>query len=482
MSRVRGSVVRDKTMAMQTAPVAIEFGEVQQAAIEPRDRRRTSALGVSVAAGLLAAHAPLGLAIHESESVATAHALATLAVAAWGALRYSPQWLIYAGLYITGAEVLWRMSGAHVFWEFGKYTLVLLFLLGAVRYRATLKLDWLALTYFLCLTPAALALLVNGGVNDARLVSHLSFVMSGPLALTLGVMLLQGIRVDSRQLRWAAIALSCPLAAIASITVVATYATPGVEFGLGSNFATSGGYGPNQVAAILALGATVCLLVLIVTRLTTVYRLVIGALVVLFAGQSAMTFSRGGLYSMAAALTAAVVLGLPNRFVRRRSFLGIAALAVIVVTAGVRLDTFTGGKLQERLENTSTTGRVDLMREDLAMWLDHPVMGVGPGRSREYREHSGATSHTEYTRMLAEHGILGLVSVAALLALGVRRLRHLSGVSDRVVAGGLMAWSIATMMHASMRIAAPAFVFALSMVTALAADEDDGRSPDRPSL
>ena len=43
---------------------------------------------------------------------------------------------------------------------------------------------------------------------------------------------------------------------------------------------------------------------------------------------------------------------------------------------------------------------------DLGVFADHPVWGVGSGRTVEYRlsagELDGANTHTEYTRLLAE--------------------------------------------------------------------------------
>ena len=66
---------------------------------------------------------------------------------------------------------------------------------------------------------------------------------------------------------------------------------------------------------------------------------------------------------------------------------------------------------------SDTTGREDIARADLEVWFDNPVLGVGPGVAKEYRAATfgrAAAAHTEFTRLLAEHGILGLVALIIL--------------------------------------------------------------------
>src|SRR2546430_7771451 len=41
--------------------------------------------------------------------------------------------VVYAAAYIAGSEVLWRMCGAAVFWESGKYAVILIFAIALAR-------------------------------------------------------------------------------------------------------------------------------------------------------------------------------------------------------------------------------------------------------------------------------------------------------------------------------------------------------------
>ena len=98
------------------------------------------------------------------------------------------------------------------------------------------------------------------------------------------------------------------------------------------------------------------------------------------------------------------------------------------------------------------------------MFLDHPFLGVGVGKNKEYRlQQTGieSASHNELTRMLAEHGSLGLLGLLILLFTPlVLYFTH----RQNVFALSFLAFWLLTINHAAMRIAAPAFVYALSLL------------------
>jgi hypothetical protein len=60
--------------------------------------------------------------------------------------------------------------------------------------------------------------------------------------------------------------------------------------------------------------------------------------------------------------------------------------------------------------NNITTGRLDIFLEDLKTFINYPVFGSGVSVSSQLREsHSGVAAHVELSRLLAEHGILGII-------------------------------------------------------------------------
>ena len=129
----------------------------------------------------------------------------------------------------------------------------------------------------------------------------------------------------------------------------------GLEFRQGSNFATSGGFGPNQVSSALGLGAMLAVMAVpLATRSARSALLLIGFLL---AAQGALTFSRGGLWAAAAGLS--VVLLLLARDPAARVGTSVTATAVLLAgsLAALSLDQFTGGAFSSRFASVDVSGR-----------------------------------------------------------------------------------------------------------------------------
>ena len=109
-------------------------------------------------------------------------------------------------------------------------------------------------------------------------------------------------------------------------------------------------------------------------------------------------------------------------------------------------------------------GRETIAKTELQMFKDNPIWGIGVGKNKEYREEMTgivAASHNEITRLLAEHGMFG---IAALLILGITPLfLYLGNKQNLFVVPFLIFWLL-TINHAAMRLAAPAFVYALALL------------------
>ena len=137
------------------------------------------------------------------------------------------------------------------------------------------------------------------------------------------------------------------------------------------------------------------------------------------------TESRGGLLALAAATVVALIIA-PRQ--RRR----IAALAAVVGVACVGLVVSSPGALQ-RITDLSggTSGRSDLWRVGLEVFKGHPLIGVGAGNfvvvEPHYALQPGAISriqyitetpeivHNTYLQLLAETGIVGLLTYLAVV-------------------------------------------------------------------
>src|SRR2546430_1221619 len=98
-------------------------------------------------------HVPLGVLMHQVPSLATVHAVLTVTVAVLLAMFGRLYRVVYAAAYIAGSEVLWRMCGAEVFWESGKYAVLLIFSISIVRFPPV-RWRTLPALYFLFLLPS----------------------------------------------------------------------------------------------------------------------------------------------------------------------------------------------------------------------------------------------------------------------------------------------------------------------------------------
>lgn len=419
-----------------------------------------------IVGGFAVAHVVLALAMRVFPLLGFAHALACLGVGVIIAARRKLQEITYVVAYIAGAEVLWRMTGAGIFWEYAKYAICLIVIIGLLRVHRH-RNRGLALGYLVMLVPSILLTFVSLDLGLAR--QRVSFNVSGPLSLTLCVLFFSNVRLSPSEIRRTMLTLLGPVIGIGTIAYYSATRTKDLQFFGDSNAAASGGFGPNQVSAMLGLGLLFALLILFDRKESIKLRIPLLVLGVIFAAQAALTFSRGGLtLGLASAFAAMFYL---VRDGRARVTLAIVAVLLFVVGKYLvvpELEVFTAGKLSERYTSIDPSGRGTLAAFDLQIFLDHPLLGVGPGAAPELREelgHAGA-AHTEFTRLLAEHGIFGGFAICFLLVLGVRTARGAKNLESRAIVVALLAWVTLFLMVNAMRLAAPSFLFGFACAIA----------------
>lgn len=414
----------------------------------------------------LVGHAPLALLLYQFPPAAFIHAYGAVALGLWWAVRsQQPERVAYVAGYVVGAEVLWRMVRAPIFWEFGKYGTVLLFVVALVRLRK-LSGPVMPLLYFAMLTPSVALTILNESPEVAR--QQISFNLSGPLALVVSCWFFSHLKVSAAQLQRLFVVMIGPVIGIAAVTLFATLTNPDLVFTGESNRDVTGGFGPNQVSAALGLGALLAFFCVLNEQLRPALKLLMFGIILLLVSQSALTFSRGGLYNAVGAVIPALFFLLKDA--RSRLKLLLAGGLLLVVANFVllpQLDQFTGGALESRFQDVDPTGRTELLTADLSIWFDHPVLGVGPGQAVPYREALQLVAHTEFSRLLSEHGVFGLAALMALLTTGVLSLSRARGDRGKAVAIAMITWSCLFMLNAAMRTVAPSFIFGLASATLL---------------
>ncbi len=415
-------------------------------------------------------HAPLVAAMKLSPPVATAHALLTAAVGL-RCLRFRTcEYIIYVIGYVAASEPLWRVSRALIFYESGKYLVAALSILAILRFRLLTRCDKLPLFYFLLLLPSVLML----PEFDRR---QVSFNLSGPFALAMCSLFLSTQRISVEMLRKLFLVIQAPILGFAFVATFSTVTTENINF-YGSKVA-SGGLGNNQASSILGLGLLIAFLYVFIDRHNRPLRWFMAAVGIWCGAQALLTFSRGGVATAIGAIAATSVFLLRDRRSRGALMLRIGLLVLLAVYVVIpQLNVITSGAFADRFTSSHLTGRDRIMEADLMAFRENPLFGVGPGQSKAYhvRTFRLSSSHTEYTRLLAEHGLHGLASMLMLLWMAGSRLMRRAPPASKALAAGFTTWSLLFMFHAAMRMAVVSFIFALGAAYLLA------EAPTTPAL
>ena len=255
-----------------------------------------------------------------------------------------------------------------------------------------------------------------------------------------------------------------------------------------SNFETSGGYGPNQVSTILGLGIFLFFVKIILQSKSTKMMVINVVFFLAITFRGIVTFSRGGVIAGFIMIILVVLLLLIYTKTYAKSkvglvvFMGFFALVGVwtyssVQTSGLIDKRYANEDARGRVKASKLTGREQLIESEFNMFLDNPIFGIGVGKNKEYRlETTGidAASHNEITRMLAEHGMFGLFGLIILLLTPM--LLYVNNKQNIFVLSFLVFWLL-TINHAAMRLAAPAFIYALSLLKVRFTDENSNPLP-----
>ena len=419
---------------------------------------------------LVLLHLPLGFFLYYGSTFALLHPLGVFLLGMRAAfsteekLERSAQFAAY----IIGAEVLWRMAEVPIFWEFGKYGAAAI-LITALARRKLWKVPPFATFYFVLLIPASLIPVIQYSLEQSK--GTISSIMSGPFLLMISCWFFSHLKLNHLQIRKLLLAMIIPLMSVALSTLFFTVTAEDIQFTGESNFATSGGFGPNQVSSMLGLGAFLCIACFLLFKNTVNYAVYFGALAILFTAQSVLTFSRGGMYNAIGAVLLIVVFKMGNLKDGIRRLLPLLVISVVfMLVVFPFLNDFTGGALQERFEDTDPTKRGDIVEADMKIFASSPVLGVGVGNAYAERAKymdGKAMSHTEFTRVISEHGSFGLLALVALGLIILANFRKQSSSFGRAFVAGAAGWSILFMLNAGMRLGGPSLVLGMIYLTVM---------------
>ncbi len=375
--------------------------------------------------------------------------------------------------YVVGSEVFLRMTHGNPLYEISKYG-VMVFIFIGMYYSGFSKA---AVPYWLFLLLLVPSVVISTFVLDFEtdIKNAIAFNISGPVCLGVASLYTFRRKISIDQMNSILLSMGLP---IVTCMVYLTFYTPNIRdviTSTQSNFETSGGFGPNQVATILGLGMFI-FFSRIILESKTKFMLILNLVIAInLSYRGIVTFSRGGM------ITGFLMIILLLLFLYSKSnYTGRVKLNYIIVMITIAMmvtwayTSFqTGGLIDKRYANQDAAGRVkeskftgreDVAKNEIDIFLKNPIFGVGVGKGAEVREAetgNGTLSHDEITRMLAEHGALGVIGLLVLFFTPL--FLYLENKFNMFLLCFVAFWFF-TINHAAMRTAAPAFVYSLSLL------------------
>lgn len=387
---------------------------------------------------------------------------------------------LYVAAYIVGAEVFLRMTQGNIFEQYAKYGVMGVLIVGML-FKGFSKNAIMYWFFGLLLLPGIIyGFFTLNFETDIR--KAITFNIIGPITLTVSAIYCYQRIVTFQQIKNIIDMLAYPLMATLVYMYLYTPDIKAVVTNTQSNFETSGGFGPNQVSTILGLGIFLFFIKVILNSKTNGIRNINIFFFLFITFRGIVTFSRGGVITGFVMIIIVVILLLVFTSSQGKSkvvslvVFGLIALSGVwayssIQTSGLIDKRYANKDAKGRVKESKLTGREKLIESELNMFLDNPILGIGVGKNKEYREETTgieAASHNEITRMLAEHGMFGLFGLIILLVTPM--VLYLNNKQNIFVFSFVVFW-ILTINHAAMRLAAPAFIYALSLLKVQFVDE-----------
>jgi O-antigen ligase len=420
-------------------------------------------------------HVGIGLIASFSRSFMLLYMILVFAYFCWQIIvkKNKELYVLLACAYFTGAEVFFRMTKAFIFYETGKYSVIWFSLLGLV-FLGLRRNAFPYFLYFLFLLPGVLVS-YDLIAYDTNFRTSVLFNLSGPLCLSFASLFTFGRTITLNRLLSILDYIIYPLISMTIYIILYSPDIREVITSTASNAAVSGGYGPNQVATVLGLGVFILLTRLIIPYKNILVQWIMIFFLVLMAYRALLTFSRGGVLVAIVMSIVFIVIFYFATSLKNKAKVSLKMIGLISVALAIWSFTIfqTGGLIGNRYANEDslgrekddiTTGRVDLLETEMDAFKESPVLGVGVGRVKTYFETElgiELPSHNEISRMLSEHGLFGIFALLVLIFAPI--ITKMNGRKNIYFYPFLIFWGL-TIAHSSMRIAAPAFIYALCLL------------------
>jgi len=377
-----------------------------------------------------------------------------------------------AAAYIAGGEVFFRQTSAVIFYETGKYSVIIFLVIGMFFKGASSKTIpfWI---YLLILFPGVIMVTFTMSY-DFEFRKQVAFNLAGPVCLGFSALYCYYKKIKKEDFQRVLVMLLMPVIAQAVYLLLYTPSLDTVKISLSGNYAATGGFGPNQISTIMGLAVF-----LLCTRLFTIKNLkinLIDTVLLLIVGyRGVVSFSRGGIITALLCVSAFLFLFYFKQNEKLIQNLNLKIIGVVIIftvvwffsslqTSGLIGNRYTNKNAFGQVKEDISTGRIELIETELTAFYRNPITGIGVGKGKEYRQEElgmGIASHNELSRLLAEHGILGLFALFILIIVPITFWFKFK--NNYYFLAFVVFWFL-TINHSAMRIALPAFVYGLALL------------------
>lgn len=381
--------------------------------------------------------------------------------------------VLLACAYFTGAEVLFRMTKGGISYEASKY-LVILFMVIGMFFKGLSGKGYPYFIYLILLVPSIIVASMTLSF-DAQFRTNIAFVLSGPVCLGIAALFCYDRKFKHNYLLDVLLYVLLPIISTTAYLFLYNPSLKDTLSGTYSNSATSGGFGPNQVATILGLGMFVLVVRIFMRSPNIIIKVVNIVLLGAMTFRAFVTFSRGGVFAAVIVIMAFLAtIWIHSNWKQKNQIIGsFVILSLALVATWIISSNQTLGLLDKRYANQDvlgrekddiTTGRIDLFMEEIDGFLSSPFYGIGASRIKDIRVETigrNLPSHNEIGRLLSEHGLLGIIIILILI---IKPLAFRAKNKRNYFFYAFLAFWFATINHSGMRIAAPSFLYALALL------------------
>ena len=149
-------------------------------------------------------------------------------------------------------------------------------------------------------------------------------------------------------------------------------------------------------------------------------------------------------------------------------FCTLAFFSILLLTAfeskGIIIKRYANEDTRGFAQDEPKCSRKKLIIREFHKFIENPVFGIGVGKGKqESKKELGkeVSTHCEITRMLSEHGIFGCIAILILI---ITPLSLFYENSKNIYFFSFYLFWLLTISHSGMRLAAPSFLYALSLL------------------